>query len=662
MQRFLWATWLIASVLSLPYPAAAQTDPAPTAAATPTPAASSSAIPPLIPVAHFAGESLVREASLSPDGTRFVLRFPLAGRTRIGVFDAATKQMVFAGTASEHGEVLWARWAGSRRLLISISGTTTMFGLPWPVRQIQALDLDTGTFRFVGLPTQGIDGDNLVHVDPEGAFVLLAAQRNVFAYPSIWKISLDPQSRTAPQMIQGPRPGVWQWIADNAGVVRMGIGWHNSRLRIHYRARPEDDLRVIARLDNDDVREGLAEIANVASGTDEGLAMVRDVDGRIVLRRFNFATRTFGELVHADPEWDIHSVITGSDRALLGVTVIDENERVVWFDPALRRTQQRLEQALPGSRVVIVSRAADNSRMLVWAGSENDPGALYIYTPRAQTLDIFTAVRPDLDPAQLARPTTVTIAARDGTEMRAYLALPVGREAKGLPLIVLPHGGPYGVRDVLEYSDEVQFLANRGYAVLQPNYRGSGGYGEFYDELGRGQIGRAMQDDLDDAMDWAVAQGFVDPGRVCMVGSSYGGYAALWAAIRNPERYRCVVSFAGVTDWDKQLQYNSRFLDRKDSRQFRDRIEGEAPEFDLDSVSPALHAARLTRPVLLAHGQHDSVVPFRQFTLMREAAQRARVPIETLVFPEAGHGFNRTEDRIKWFEALEAFLTRHNPP
>jgi dipeptidyl aminopeptidase/acylaminoacyl peptidase len=164
--------------------------------------------------------------------------------------------------------------------------------------------------------------------------------------------------------------------------------------------------------------------------------------------------------------------------------------------------------------------------MLVVAGGEADPGVLYVYTPDERQLDIFSEFRPEMNFGHLAKPKPVDYKARDGTRVTAYLTLPRGRGAKKLPLILLPHGGPYGVQDQLRYDDEVQLLANRGYAVLQPNYRGSSGYGLQFSRLGDGQIGSKMQDDIDDAMDWAVAQGIADPNRVCVVGGSYGGYAA----------------------------------------------------------------------------------------------------------------------------------------
>jgi dipeptidyl aminopeptidase/acylaminoacyl peptidase len=227
-------------------------------------------------------------------------------------------------------------------------------------------------------------------------------------------------------------------------------------------------------------------------------------------------------------------------------------------------------------------------------------------------------------------------------------------------LIILPHGGPYGVRDTLDYNTEVQFLANRGYAVLQPNFRGSDSYGEEYYKRGEGQIGRAMQDDLDDGMDWLEKEGTIDPARVCVVGTSYGGYAAMWSVIRNPERYRCAASFAGVTDFKSQLKYDGKFVKSRYARAWRDKVRG-AEDFDLDTVSPAQNAEKLTRPLLIAHGDEDSTVPYSQFTKMMKALKKAKKTVDNHTYKGEGHGFDDSVNKKDWLDRLEAFLAKHNP-
>ena len=228
----------------------------------------------------------------------------------------------------------------------------------------------------------------------------------------------------------------------------------------------------------------------------------------------------------------------------------------------------------------------------------------------------------------------------------------------------MPHGGPYGVRDYSEYNDWVQLLANRGYAVLQPNFRGSCGFGEAFERLGDGEIGRGMQDDLDDARQWAVDGGYADPQRICLVGASYGGYAALWGVVRNPELYRCAASFAGVTDWEAILAYDRDYLGRgymnKEwyRRIWRPRIEGQ--DSDLRELSLTETIGRLDRPILVAHGTDDLRVPFSQFESLVAAAEERGKDIGTLVL-EDDHNLRDEVNEHKLLERLLSFLNEHNP-
>ena len=255
----------------------------------------------------------------------------------------------------------------------------------------------------------------------------------------------------------------------------------------------------------------------------------------------------------------------------------------------------------------------------------------------------------------------VRYAARDGLPIPGYLTLPPGREAKGLPLVVMPHGGPHA-RDAWDFHPWVQFFANRGYAVLQPNFRGSTGYGKAFIERGYGQWGRAMQDDVDDGVDWLVKSGRVDPKRVCVVGASYGGYAALWGAIRNPERYRCAISVAGVTDLRGMLRHDRRsFSAPRYYREWEVKVRG-TEKIDFDAVSPLAQAARLKIPVLIAHGDKDDNVPPDQGRRMVEALKRAGHPaLESVFYPAEGHSFEQRGTKEDLFRRMEGFLAKHNP-
>lgn len=649
---------LVALLVLFAWPAWAQS------AATGTAPAPAQVRPAKLPASAFAARSGYEDAMLSPDGKLIVLTVTnLKGETGFAFVDAATKKplkLIFAPFARRIG---WLRWAGNRRVVMSLVGADIPAYVDFVSAPLVTIDLDDGKHRAVGNNKMKFLGGEVVYIDPEGQYVLQSIYRVGSGYPSVWRFPLDPAAKDNGSLVQSSRTGVYDWHADSQGVVRMGIlSTKPGEFKVLYRSSDKQDFKSIGKIREDSTESEFLDVVGIISGSDEGLILKQDESGKVVLRKYNYVTRTTGETIFAAPDrWDVDEVSLDGENRPIAAYYTDDRERVHWFNPEMKSLHERFGRAFKGKDVWITSRSRDNSRMILWAGSENDPGGYYIYDAAKGSIDLFYGEKGLLDPAELPVPQPVTYTARDGTPIRAYLTLPLGRSPKGLPLIVLPHGGPYGVRDKLTFDTEVQFLANRGYAVIQPNYRGSDGYGSTFSDLGDGQIGRKMQDDLDDAMDWAVAQGYADPKRVCMVGTSYGGYAALWAVTRNPERYRCAASFAGVTDWKQQLSYDSRFLSKGTGRSWKSRVRGEGGKFDMDAVSPAPLVSRLTRPVLLAHGEKDDNVPFRQFKLLRDAAALAGKPLEVLTFPEEGHGFDKEENETKWLETLEAFLAKHNP-
>ena len=621
--------------------------------------AKTNAMPPRIPAADFAARSDFNYVRMAPDGAHIAMQMRNAKEPMLVVMDTVTSKPVAATKLGDKVSLEWLRWAGPKKVLFSLSQMQKIGGDETKVTRLMVLNIENGESYFVGTKWLTAKGDDVLWVAPDGSSMLQALRRSYNEYPRVYRVSLDdPKDRG--DMVQSEMPGVWDWYADDAGVVRLGFGYSGSKVTVYYRSSANDSLRRIAKVDpDDDSDDNWWNVLKVVEGSDQGYVIRKGDNGRKTLQLIDYSTGEKIKTIYANPDWDVDDVWFDKQGKPYAVTYTDDIDRVVWLDPKLAELQQRLDKALAEPEVWIGSSAKDYSRSLISAGGPNDPGAIYLYDAQSRSLKALFLSNPKINPSQMATPKPITYTARDGTVIHGYLTLPVGRSARGLPLILYPHGGPYNVRDKLEYDSRVQFLANRGYAVLQPNYRGSGGYGEAFDKLGDGQIGRKMQDDLDDAMDWAVGQGIVDPKRVCVVGSSYGGYAAIWAVIRNPERYRCAASFAGVTDWKKQLSYDAGYFTSKGARAWRDRVSGDG--FDLDEVSPARHADRLTRPLLLAQGDADTNVPMSQFKRMVKAAAKANVPVEQIVFEDEGHGFSKPENEQKWLETLDAFLARNNP-
>lgn len=616
----------------------------------------------LIPTADFTGRVPFSSPQLSPDGSKFALFVEEDDTNKLVVYEAATRAPIRAIEIPETLHATRLRWAGPEKILVSVRAVTIVYGIfPVSMSRLLAFDLETKKTFYVGREKQGLTGDDVIFIDPDGEFILLSSASKLGADAEVHKVLLDgSEFEDTAVRVQKRKGDSDTWYADNEGVVRLGIHFNGNRRRIWYRSGEDDDWDKVASFKYYDDAAEYWNVILISAGSDTGYIMAKGHGGRIAVREFDFSTGEPGRTVHEDRDWDLDAAAVDSTRGLLGVTYTDDRERTVWTHPELAKWQAVLEQALDGADVAIRDWSNGFERMVVWTGSEADPGALYIFTPGEMKLDLFTNILPTLDHTQLTKSQAVSYPARDGTVIRAYLTLPRGVEATNLPLIVLPHGGPFHVRDKLTYHPEVQLLANRGYAVLQPNFRGSDGYGEAFERLGYGQIGRAMQDDLDDARAWAIEQGYADADRVCMVGGSYGGYAAVWSVVRNPDLYVCAASWAGVTDWEDMLDYDKDFLDRREGKRWTMMVEGEKRVGDLDEVSPRDSARRIGRPLLLAHGKQDDNVPFKQHLETIKAAGGAP-HVEELVLEKAGHSFVRAEDEQAWYDRLLAFLAKHNP-
>lgn len=599
----------------------------------------------------FAQSPMLSSPLLSPDGHLIAARSKANGEERLLIYNADDPSS--APRAFPLGKAILSdvNWAGSKRILLSIILMANLDG--FPVERLIGVDVDSGATRILDKRGRGIYGGRVLYVDPNGAFALVASQNSIESTPSVKRVDLATGGET---IVENPLTDVWDWFADAQGVVRAGIRYDDKQYTIWYRERDGEPLRPIrGKFDNDD--STVDSIKFDASG--QALVITNAKTGRFALYKYNVATGAVGAPVYENPTVDISNILLDSKGELSAVSYEDDRRRTYWFDPKLRDLQGQLDKVLPGAENDVVDMSADQSRVLVWSGGAADPGAYYLLNRTSRQMrPLFAAY--SIDPNMLSAVKAVSYNARDGLEIPAYLTLPRDRTASKLPLIVLPHGGPFA-RDDWEYDPLVQFLASRGYAVLQPEFRGSTGYGRAFVERGYGQWGRGMQDDLDDGVDWLAKLGEVDPRRVCVVGASYGGYAALWAAIRNPDRYRCAVSFAGVTDLAAQLGDNRKmFSAARYFREWRTKVQGTA-NVDLASISPLQQAKRVKIPVLIAHGEDDDTVRVQQGHRMAEALQKAGADVESVFYKDQGHDWGNDEHRTDFLRRLDSFLARHNP-
>ncbi len=629
-------------------------------------------VPSRIPTKAFAAQALLRDPLLSPDGLSMLARFTVDGRDAVMIADLTGKSKPVVKTVPPDFDLVWFAWAGNGTVLVSVGKTVPWDGDDAYSTRLIAIDRTGQKSKFLGGREEGLVGDDVLWIDPEGQRILLSYQGTIYDYPSVFNVNIASNAST--QVVR-PFTDIWHWSADKDGVVRYGYGHSDERhWQAVYRKTASDKFAVIAK-GRDDRDEGADfNVLRIVQGSDEGF--IFDTDEKTGLKaifKFNFATRKRDDLVFEAPASDIDDAYTSEDgKTMSSAWYTDDRPRVQWWDEAMKAFQGDLDKAvnassvsagLAGDRMArVVSQSRDHSMKLVWVGASNDPGSIYLYQEATGRMQLLAKVSEDMVPGQLASSRYVHYTARDGLELHGYLTLPPGRAAKGLPLIIMLHGGPFWVRDDGTYDDDVQFLANRGYAVLQPEFRGSGSYGTAFHDKGKGQWGRAMQDDIDDGMDWLVKQGIADAKRVCLVGASYGGYAALWGATRNPERYRCAASLAGVSDIERQLKYdNTSVLNNRHQREdWHKTVQGD-PGFDLKTVSPLYTVDRLKVPVPVVHGEKDQRVLPKQSRLYAEALKAAGRTFEYVVLPGSGHGATTPEAAQTWFDRLDAFLARYNP-
>ncbi len=469
---------------------------------------------------------------------------------------------------------------------------------------------------------------------------------------SVW--SVDPANGQG-KLVQKGDVDTANFEVDSAGEarVRLDIDSINDRFSIYGRPPGKSQWAVVhAGADFESRRDyyGYSEADQaVYLMTDQGLVRKRLADGTV--EKFADSAPSLSLV------WDEHR------RTAVGVSSGLEMPAVRWLDPDVGAAHGLLSRAFKGKSVEMAGWSADRNRFIARVGGPNAPDVWYLYDKARKEVSPLAEAYPELKGAELGKTRWITYKARDGLEIPAYLTLPPGSAPAGAkrPLIVLPHGGPE-TRDTYDFDYLAQFLATRGYAVLQPQFRGSWGFGDAFRKAGRGEWGGKMQTDLVDGVAAAAATGEIDASRVCIVGASFGGYAALAGATLHPDAYRCAVSIAGISDLGQLILEENRLYGRESAgmEELRDEL-GAADKTRLVAMSPARNAAAVRAPVLLIHGDKDTVVQAAQSERMAEALKAAGKPHELMILTDENHYFTKAANRTRMLEAIEAFLAKNLP-
>jgi dipeptidyl aminopeptidase/acylaminoacyl peptidase len=608
----------------------------------------------------------VSQARLSPDGTKIAFLFPHEKKMALGLFDRATKEsrIILRGKDESIRRFFWK---GNDRLVFQadVAGNESFF--------IGSTDL-TGTRVLRIAESQRIEnnltGDfagiiDELRFDPQriGVYGYFAGNIDNSTFiggaPIVGRLNV--RNRGLSPIFEIKEDDRFHGIFfDHRGVLRMRGRILGNRFAWEYRDHDNQPFKVVAEHPYHGYEETWDPDSFAFAADNHTLWMIsREEHDRGALYTVN--TRTFerGPALFVPPEGEITSIILSYDRSkLLGVRYELEREHYHWFDEKRAALQAKLAATFVGCDIRIASTSEDERVALIWVGHDREPGVYYVLDQNAGSLTQFKRMR-DLDPAKLSPRKPIKYTARDGLTIHGYLTLPPGSNGKNLPMVVHPHGGPFGVRDYWGYDADAQFLATRGYAVLQPNFRGSGGYGREFVNKGKRQWGRAMQDDLTDGVKWAIEQGIADPARVAIYGASYGGYAALIGAMLTPDLYACAVNYVGASDLE--ITYHQRGEDAwrgRDEFSYRNEWVGPTRAYR-DETSPLNLVDRIKIPTLHVYGAEDPRVKINHWTRLEPLLKKYGKDYQAIVEGQQGHGFHDEKETLSFYAALEKFLANN---
>lgn len=618
----------------------------------------------LIPVQALAATPALSNPVLSPDGQFVLTSMRAKGHEYVVVHRLLGKDPPNQKrTQLDLGEKItfnWGDWASDRYVVVSLRKLRPVFG--WsgelPYDRLLLIDRDTLAVSPLGPDDASVSGDEVIFWSRDGSYILLSVSRTLFDHPEVLRVEI-PSNRIT--RVQASRYGIWQWIPDSNGEILAGIGFGGGRVKVIYRENPTRKFETLLRMKLGSETGGAEEMHIARMGADHrGYVVSRRGGDRWGLYEYDFASKSYGAAVFVHETVDLDDYGFDRDGKLRWVSYADDRPRLKWFQDDDKAFYESLEKAVPDKIARVSGSSGARSVRIVHTSSPTDPGTYYAYTEASGRMTRIATDNPALANQPLAPTGYVSYESRDGLDIPAYLTLPPGRAARDLPLVVMPHGGPF-VRDVWGYDFLVQYLANRGCVVLQPNFRGSTGYGRRFEEAGFAQFGKAMQDDVDDGVNWLIAAGTVNPKRVCVVGASYGGYVAQVAAFRNPEIYRCSISIAGISDLPSMLLYDRRFLYGRVYRRWSARIRGDESSRTLKAVSALAQVQAIAMPLLIVHGSDDDRVPIDQSEKLVAALRKNGKPYQYLRIEGGDHSLSEPRQREELLRTLDGFLAANNP-
>ncbi len=616
---------------------------------------------------HYLRRDTFTDIKISPTGAFYAATIPMEDRTGLAIVRREDGKLIGSFVPPKNNHANDFDWVNDKRVLIGLAEKFGSLDEPQPTGELFGINADGGRGELlIGYRVQSRGPGTRIQpkkVEAVAAFMIDALpdqDRRVLV--KVMPFSVDPfTSAERLDVNSGQRTPVARapvqradFVADGKGEVRFADGAAGDNVnKLYYR----DGAGAAWKMIND---QGVSQRIERALGFSEdgrlAYLLVEQPSGPDTIVSWNPATDERRELLR-DEVVDPAKVIYRRGTSIpIGALYLGDRPRTRFFDEtsADARLQRSLEQAFGGQAVFITSSSRDGRLAMVQVWSGSNPGDFYVFDTQAKKADLVVSRSQWVDPDTTAVVQPIALKARDGMPLHGFITRPRGSEGKRLPMVVMPHGGPFFVYDDGAYDMESQLLAAAGYAVLQVNFRGSSNFGRAHANAGSREWGGAMQDDLTDATRWAVAEGIADGAKVCMYGASYGGYAALMGVAKEPSLYACAAGYVGV--YDLPIMYTTGDIQRRGSGETYLR-EWVGDRTALAAVSPVNLAGRIKVPVFLAAGGEDERAPILHTRRMEAALKKAGVPVDTLYYPTEGHGFYTDAHRREYYTRLLAFLS-----
>lgn len=613
----------------------------------------------ILPVETFAKLPDFKSVIISPTGDYIAAAAPAEEQTGLVILDIRNyPKLAVAGAYKfpPYFHVSDIRWVSDERVIFSSTRQVGTLNVPRNTGRLYAMNVDGsnrrllfGTEQMLTFVGRGYDIISMLEDDPE--HILIASYAHDRDIPYAYSLNVDTgrQRRIAVGPLDNGR-----LFADSRGDIRFAAGQTDElRMQIAYRKTTESDWT------KKTLAEGEEFGVHGFASNDQDVIVHVDKDDAMGIYRMDPESGDMVRMIASESVEPGDVIRDLETRAVVGAMFEDgrPTNRFIDNDSSTAQLYRMLESAFPGQYIRITSRSHDQKKMIVAAQSDQLPLDYFLFNTESNRADFLLSSRSWVDPQLMAERRPIRFNARDGLSINGYLTLPPGEEAKNLPMVTIVHGGPHGPRDHWAFDAEAQLLANRGYAVLQVNFRGSGGYGRSFGEAGWLKWGTAIQDDITDGVRWAIEEGIADPDRLCIYGGSFGGYSVLQSLTRESDLYQCGFAFVGV--YDQNLMFEEGDIPERESGiNFLERVLGTDPEARA-AQSPVNYVEKIETPLYVAHGKEDVRAHVEHYYQLTAALDKAGIPYEKMLVENEGHGFYDHDNRVMYYTELVDFIDTH---